>query len=136
MGMFLTAKGMKPYQFTYIQNSMFLVKLAETFDKRYGEIIKWWIYEDKPMTEEFANEIKEIAKGREWQENGISILIKHNDVCGYLDPEECKEVFRAIKDMHIPKEIDTKDKGFEYMLDCWRYMTKYCSENKQRLEYQ
>jgi len=28
------------------------------------------------VTEEFANEVLEIAKGREQQENGISILIK------------------------------------------------------------
>lgn len=135
MGVMLAADGMKTYQFTYIQNSMFLVKLAETFDKRYGEIVKWWIYEDKPMTEEFANEVLEIAKGREHQENGLSILIKHSDVCGYLEAKECEQIYEAIKDMHIPKEKDTADSGFEYMLDCWRYMTKYCSENKQRLEY-
>ncbi len=133
MGVMLTAPGMKTHQFTYIQNSMFLVKLAETFDKRYGEIVKWWIYEDKPMTEKFANEVLEIAKGREQQENGLSILIKHSDVCGYLEAGECEQIYEAIKDMHIPKEKDIG--GFEYMLDCWRYMTKYCSENKQRLEY-
>lgn len=135
MGIMLTAPGMKTYQFTYIHNTMFLKKLAETFDKRYGEIVKWWIDEDKPMTEEFANEVLEIAKGREQQENGISILIKHSDTDGFLEVGECEQIFEAIKDMHIPKEIDTEDGGFEYMLDCWRYMTKYCSENKQRLEY-
>ncbi|MCI8407901.1 MAG: hypothetical protein HFJ09_01320 [Lachnospiraceae bacterium] len=135
MGMLLAAKGMKSHQFTYIQNSMFLVKLAETFDKRYGEIVKWWIYSNEPMTEKFANEVLEIAKGREKQEEGLSILIKHSDVKGYLEPEECEKVYASIKNMHIPKENDTENRGFDYMLDCWRYMTKYCSENKQRLEY-
>lgn len=105
MGVMLTATGMKTHQFTYIHNSI------------------------------FANEVLEIAKGREQQENGISILIKHNDAYGYLEAGECEQIFEAIKDMHIPKENDTEDGGFEYMLDCWRYMTKYCSENKQRLEY-
>lgn len=47
MALILTAPGMKTHQFTYIHNSMFLEKLAETFDKRYGEIVKWWIYSDK-----------------------------------------------------------------------------------------
>lgn len=43
MGMILTAPGMKTHQFTYIHNSMFLVKLAEAFDKRYGELqMKCW----------------------------------------------------------------------------------------------
>jgi hypothetical protein len=135
MGLMLTAQGMKTHQFTYVQNSMFLVKLAETLNERYGEIVKWWIYENKPMTEELANEVLEITKGKEKQENGISKLIKHNDVYGYLEAEECEQIFEAIKDMHIPKEKDTEDGGFEHMLDCWRYMTKYCSENKQRLEY-
>lgn len=135
MGIMLTAPGMKTYQFTYTHSAMFLEKLAETFDKRYGEIAKRWIDEDKPMTEEFAKEVLEIAKGREQQENGISILIKHNDTDGFLEAGECKQIFEAIKDMHIPKEIDTEDGDFEYMLDCWRYMAKYCSENKKRLEY-
>lgn len=135
MGLTLTAPGMKTYQFTYVQNSMFLVKLAETFDKKYGEVVKWRIYENEPMTEEFANEVLEIAKGREQQEKGLSILIKHNDVCGYLETGECKQIFEAIKDMHIPEAIDTEDGGFEYMLDCWKSMTRYCSENNQRLEY-
>lgn len=135
MGMFLTAKGMKSYEFTYIQNSMFLVKLAETFDERYGEIVSWWIYSNEQTTEELESEILKITKGRERQEEGLSILIKHSDVEGYLEPEECKKIYEAIKNMHIPKEKDTENKGFEYMLDCWRYMTKYCSEHKQRLEY-
>lgn len=135
MGLMLIAQGMKAHQFTYVQNSMFLIKLAEAFDKRYGEIIKWWIFENKPMTEASADEVLEIAKGREQQEKGLSILIKHNDVHGHLEAEECGQIFEAIKDMHIPEKIDTEDCGFEYMLDCWKHMTRYCSENNLNLEY-
>ena len=135
MGIMLTAPGMKTYQFTYIHNSMFLEKLAETIDKRYSKIVKWLINKNKSMTGQFVNEVLEIAKGREQQVNGISILIKHNDAYGFMEAGECRQVFEAIKDMHIPKEIDTEDGGFEYMLDCWKYMTKYCSENKQILKY-
>lgn len=109
MGLTITVNKYDFFDIGYIGFMNFRLKLAETYNKRLGELYRRWafgglIIEEKPLTDAEFEEFKELG-------GDLLIFLTHKDTEGIFTPSESRKVFLKIKDLKMDYTIDEKYHG-------------------------
>lgn len=102
--------GYDSFDIGYIGFMKFRLKLAETYNKRLGELYRRWAFgwieytEEKPLTDAEFEEIKDL-------DGDLLIFLTHKDTEGIFTPSESRKIFLKIKDLKMDYTIDEKYHG-------------------------
>lgn len=109
MGLTITVNRFDSFDIGYFGFMNFRLQLAETYNKRLGELYRRWafgglIIEEKPLTDAEFEEFMELG-------GDLLIFLMHKDTEGIFTPSESRKIFLKIKDLKMDYTIDEKYHG-------------------------
>lgn len=123
MGLSTNAKGLSDkdgYECGYITFMAFRVRLAKTYNKKFGELYEKWMYSGLD-----CEELKLINKLL--NDNDIWLLLNHSDCDGKFTHQECRKVYNSIKDLKMDMVGHNYGIMENYnMLEQWKNIFKHC----------
>jgi hypothetical protein len=134
MGLTITVNRFDSFDIGYFGFMNFRLQLAETYNKRLGELYRRWAFgwmdytEEKPLTAAEFEEFKELG-------GDLLIFLTHKDTEGSFTPSESRKIFLQIKDLKMDYEIDEKYHGQGAFNVLERLKSMFCHswEKKRRV---
>ena len=105
MGLTITVNKFDSFDIGYIGFMKFRLTLAETYNKRLGELYRRWAFgwieytEEKPLTDAEFEEMKELG-------GDLLIFLTHKDTEGIFTPSESRKIYLQIKDLKMDYEVE------------------------------
>jgi len=128
MGLTISAKGLpydKTYDCGYITFLVFRKELAKAFNAEFGSLYERWC----SLTDTVSKE--EIARIEELGTLGIKEFLFHSDCDGKLTPDECRRIYKEIKDIKLDMVGHNYGTMKQYnMLDQWKGIVKHCADRR------
>ena len=109
----------------------FRLKLAETYNKRLGELYRRWAFgwldytKEEPLTDIEFEEMKEIG-------GDLLIFLTHKDTEGIFLPSESRKIYLQIRDLKMDYEISEKYHGQGAFNILERLKSMFCHSWKHR----
>lgn len=132
MGLCATAKGLTAeteFNCGYLTYGRFLINLAYAYNQEIGEIFENICN---------GNELSETEEIR-WNEicdDGLDLLLFHSDCDGKFTWKECKQIYNAIKDLHMDMMGHNYGVMEPYnMLEHWKNIFAHCAKRRVNLYY-
>lgn len=133
MGLTVRIKGFNgAYDCGYITYGNFIMRLIkEAYGNVCLEMFQRSLYTGKPFTD---LDEKEWAKH---QNDDLDLWIWHSDCDGKFTPSECRRIYNAIKDMHIPDFYahNYGDMQQYNMLGRWKEMFRHCARRRVNMYF-
>lgn len=133
MGLTVRIKGFDgSYDCGYITYGNFIMRLIkEAYGNVCLEMFQRSLYTGKPFTD---LDEKEWAKH---QNDDLDLWIWHSDCDGKFTPSECRRIYNAIKDMHIPDFYahNYGDMKQYNMLERWKEMFRHCARRRVNMYF-
>lgn len=104
MGLTITVNKFDSFDIGYFSFMNFRIELAETYNKRLGELYRSWVFgwldytKEEPLTDTEFEEMKKIG-------GDLLIFLCHEDGEGVFLPSESRKIFLQIKDLKMDYEI-------------------------------
>lgn len=131
MGLTITVNNFDSFDIGYIGFVNFRFELAETYNKKLGELYKRWIFGSIPYMWEYQKlsdaefqEMKNIA-------GDLMIFLAHKDTEGIFTPSDSRKIYKCIENLKIDYEINPEYHGqgsfnvLERLKDMFYYSWKY-----------
>ena len=112
MGLTITVNNFDSFDIGYFGFMNFRLELAETYNKRLGELYRRWAFgwldytKKEPLTDIDFEEMKELG-------GDLLIFLMHKDTEGIFLPSESRKIYLQIKDLKMDYEINEKYHGQE-----------------------
>lgn len=133
MGLTVRIKGFNgAYDCGYITYGNFIMRLIkEAYGNVCLDMFQRSLYTGKPFTD---LDEKEWAKH---QNDDLDLWIWHSDCDGKFTPSECRRIYNAIKDMHIPDFYahNYGDMQQYNMLERWKEMFRHCARRRVNMYF-
>lgn len=105
MGLTITVNKFDSFDIGYFGFMNFRLELAETYNKRLGELYRRWAFgwldytKEKPLTDTEFEEMKEIG-------GDLLIFLTHKDTEGIFLPSESRKIYLQIRDLKMDYEVE------------------------------
>jgi len=134
VGLTVIAKGLSPeksYDCGYITYGNFLMSLIrEVYGERCYDSFKKSLISGKPFTAE------EEAHWNFVCDDDLEVWIWHSDCDGKFTPDECRRIYKAIKDVHMDLQGHNYGDMKPYnMLERWKEMFLHCARRRVNLYF-
>lgn len=131
MGLDTHAKGLTSetnYSCGYITFGVYRQKVAEAYNKEFGELYKKWYI--GTITEE------ECKRANELTNEDLDIFLSHSDCDGKFTPKECKLIYNAMKDLKVEMPGHNYGVMKDYnMHEHWLNIFKHCYKRRVNLYF-
>lgn len=131
MGLTITVNKFDSFDIGYFGFMKFRLKLAETYNKRLGELYRRWAFgwldytKEEPLTDIEFEEMKEIG-------GDLLIFLTHKDTEGIFLPSESRKIYLQIRDLKMDYEISEKYHGQGAFNILERLKSMFCHSWKHR----
>lgn len=105
MGLTITVNKFDSFDIGYFSFTNFRLELAETYNKRLGELYRRWTFgwldytKEEPLTNAEFEEMKEIG-------GDLLIFLTHKDTEGVFLPSESRKIYLQIRDLKMDYEVE------------------------------
>jgi hypothetical protein len=105
MGLTITVNKFDSFDIGYFSFTNFRLELAETYNKRLGELYRRWFFgwldytKEEPLTNAEFEEMKEIG-------GDLLIFLTHKDTEGVFLPSESRKIYLQIRDLKMDYEVE------------------------------
>lgn len=105
MGLTITVNKFDSFDIGYFSFMNFRLELAETYNKRLGELYRRWAFgwldytKEEPLTDTEFEEMKEIG-------GDLLIFLTHKDTGGVFLPSESRKIYLQIKNLKMDCEVE------------------------------
>lgn len=134
MGLTITVNNFDSFDIGYIGFGNFRIELAETYNKKLGELYKRWIFSSIP----YINEEK--LSDKEFQEmldiaGDLMIFLAHKDTEGIFTPSESRKIYKCIENLKMDYEINSEyhGQGSFNVLERLKAMFYHSWKNRRRV---
>lgn len=105
MGLTITVNKFDSFDIGYFSFTNFRLELAETYNKRLGELYRRWAFgwldytKEEPLTNAEFEEMKEIG-------GDLLIFLTHKDTEEVFLPSESRKIYLQIRDLKMDYEVE------------------------------
>ncbi len=105
MGLTITVNKFDSFDIGYFGFMNFRLELAETYNKRLGELYRRWAFgwldytKEEPLTSTEFEEMKELG-------GDLLLFLTHKDTEGIFLPSESRKIYQQIKDLEMDYEVE------------------------------
>lgn len=130
MGLTITVNKFDSFDIGYFSFMNFRLELAETYNKRLGELYRRWAFgwldytKEEPLTNAEFEEMKEIG-------GDLLIFLTHKDTEGVFLPSESRKIYLRIRDLKMDYEVEYYG-GQEAFNVLERLKSMFCHSWKRR----
>lgn len=130
MGLTITVNRFDIFDIGYFDFMNFRLELAETYNKRLGELYRRWAFgwldytKEEPLTDTEFEEMKEIG-------GDLLIFLTHKDTEGVFLPSESRKIYLQIRDLKMDYEVENYV-GQESFNVLERFKSMFCHSWKRK----
>ena len=111
--------------FSYYGYFVFRVLILEQIDRRWSELFGQLV--SKRLTEEECKELEQFGE----KYPGVATFVNHSDCDGEFAPEECDEIYEALKEIKLRDDAE----WYKDELPKWLKVFKWAAKNGYTLLY-